>query len=170
MIPLASVILTSLVPMGVAIYFVVRHYRRASTTAARTLVGGVAGFNIVLALLILGFGAVWLSSPPRAMAAGAPNQVVGGSPSVVTLNQATQAAPDQALADAISTGLAAIGAGLSVGGAAIGAGVAVGGTGAAAVGTIAEKPETLGRSLIFVGLAEGIAIYGLIISFLVLYR
>jgi V/A-type H+-transporting ATPase subunit K len=57
-----------------------------------------------------------------------------------------------------------------VGGAAIGAGVAVGGTGAAAVGTIAEKPETLGRSLIFVGLAEGIAIYGLIISFLVLYR
>jgi V/A-type H+-transporting ATPase subunit K len=157
MIPFASVILTSLVPMGVAVYFAVRHYRRASTTAARTLVGGVAGFNVVLALLILVFGAVWLSSPPRAMAASVPEQ-------------AAQVTPDQALADAVSTGLAAIGAGLSVGGAAIGAGVAVGGTGAAAVGTIAEKPETLGRSLIFVGLAEGIAIYGLIIAFLVLYR
>jgi V/A-type H+-transporting ATPase subunit K len=157
MIPFVSVILTSLVPMGVAVYFAVRHYRRASTTAARALVGGVAGFNIVLALLVLGLGALWLSSPPRAMAAGVPEQ-------------ATQVTPDQALANAISTGLSAIGAGLSVGGAAIGAGVAVGGTGAAAVGTIAEKPETLGRSLIFVGLAEGIAIYGLIISFLVLNR
>jgi F0F1-type ATP synthase membrane subunit c/vacuolar-type H+-ATPase subunit K len=169
MIPLASVVLTSLVPMGVAVYFAIRHYRRASTTAARTLVGGVAGFNIVLALLILVGGAVWLSSPPRAMAAAVPGQAAGGLSALVP-EQAAQVAPDQALADAISSGLAAIGAGLSVGGAAIGAGVAVGGTGAAAVGTIAEKPETLGRSLIFVGLAEGIAIYGLIISFLVLYR
>jgi V/A-type H+-transporting ATPase subunit K len=35
---------------------------------------------------------------------------------------------------------------------------------------IAEKPESFGRSLIFVGLSEGIAIYGLLISFLVLPR
>jgi V/A-type H+-transporting ATPase subunit K len=54
--------------------------------------------------------------------------------------------------------------------AAIGAGIAVSSTGAAAVGTIAEKPESFGRALIFVGLAEGIAIYGLIISFMVLNR
>ena len=40
--------------------------------------------------------------------------------------------------------------------------------GAAAVGATAEKPESFGRSLIFVGLAEGVAIYGLLISFLVL--
>jgi V/A-type H+-transporting ATPase subunit K len=46
----------------------------------------------------------------------------------------------------------------------------VGGTGAAAIGAIAEKPEAFGRSLIFVGMAEGIAIYGLVISFLVLNR
>ena len=43
-------------------------------------------------------------------------------------------------------------------------------TGSAAIGAIAEKPELLGRSLIFVGLAEGIAIYGLIISILILNR
>ena len=48
--------------------------------------------------------------------------------------------------------------------------IAVSSTGAAAVGAIAEKPEAFGRSLIFVGLAEGIAIYGLIIAFLVLNR
>jgi V/A-type H+-transporting ATPase subunit K len=155
MMALATVILSSLVPMGVAAYFAVRHYRRASTSAARKLVGGVVGFNAVLALVVLSLGAIWLLSPSRAMAAGMPQGVA-------------QTSQDQALAQAITKGLSAIGAGLSVGGAAIGAGVAVGGTGAAAVGTIAEKPETLGRSLIFVGLAEGIAIYGLIISFLVL--
>ena len=41
-------------------------------------------------------------------------------------------------------------------------------TGLAAIGAIAEKPELLGRTLIFVGLAEGIVIYGLIISFIIL--
>ena len=61
------------------------------------------------------------------------------------------------MAAAISTGLAAIGAG-----------IAVGIAGAAAIGAVAEKPELLGRTLIFVGLAEGIAIYGLIIAFMVL--
>lgn len=44
------------------------------------------------------------------------------------------------------------------------AGYAVGKVGASALGAASEKPELLGRALIFVGLAEGIAIYGLIIS------
>ena len=64
----------------------------------------------------------------------------------------------------------AVGAGLAIGLAAIGAGIAVGIAGAAAIGAMAEKPELLGRSLIIVGLAEGIAIYGLIISFMILTR
>ncbi len=59
-------------------------------------------------------------------------------------------------------------AALATGLAAIGAGIAVGIAGAAAIGAIAEKPELVGRTLIFVGLAEGIAIYGLIISFIIL--
>lgn len=63
---------------------------------------------------------------------------------------------------------AALGAALATGLAAIGAGIAVGISGAAAIGAITEKPEVLGRTLIFVGLAEGIAIYGLIISFMIL--
>ena len=44
------------------------------------------------------------------------------------------------------------------------AGYAVGKVGAAALGAAAEKPELLGKAIIFVGLAEGIAIYGLIIG------
>jgi len=61
-----------------------------------------------------------------------------------------------------------LGAAIATGLAAIGAGIAVGIAGAAAIGAIAEKPDLLGRTLIFVGLAEGIVIYGLIISFIIL--
>ena len=53
---------------------------------------------------------------------------------------------------------------------ALGAGIAVAAVGSAAVGALAEKPELFGRVLILVGLAEGIAIYGLIISVLILNR
>jgi V/A-type H+/Na+-transporting ATPase subunit K len=61
---------------------------------------------------------------------------------------------------------AAIVAGLG----ALGAAYAVAVVGAAAVGAVAEKPEMAGRALIFVGLAEGIAIYGLIIAIMILGR
>ncbi len=61
---------------------------------------------------------------------------------------------------------AAIAAGLS----AVGAAYAVAHVGSAAVGALAEKPELLGRVLILVGLAEGIAIYGLIVAILILNR
>ncbi|MFH1876028.1 MAG: ATP synthase subunit C [Candidatus Omnitrophota bacterium] len=59
---------------------------------------------------------------------------------------------------------AAIATGLS----AIAAGIAVAYVGAAAVGAMSEKPEIAGRALIYVGLAEGIAIYGLIIAIMIL--
>jgi V/A-type H+-transporting ATPase subunit K len=63
-----------------------------------------------------------------------------------------------------------IAAALSTALAAIGAGYAVARVGSAAVGAIAEKPELFGRALVLVGLAEGIAIYGLIVSILILNR
>jgi V/A-type H+-transporting ATPase subunit K len=61
------------------------------------------------------------------------------------------------LAAAIATGVSALGAAY-----------AVATVGAAAVGALAEKPELFGRVVILVGLAEGIAIYGVIISVLIL--
>jgi V/A-type H+-transporting ATPase subunit K len=96
--------------------------------------------------MVAGIGILWLVTPSTVMAAG--------------LQEAAKVAdPFAALAAAISTGVACIGAG-----------IAVASTGAAAIGVIAEKPESFGRSLIFVGMAEGIAIYGLIISFMILNR
>ncbi len=81
--------------------------------------------------------------------------------------QTTPQGPDQVV-QAATQGNPFLAAAIATGLAAIGAGIAVGIAGAAAIGAIAEKPELLGRSLIFVGLAEGIVIYGLIISFIIL--
>ena len=61
-------------------------------------------------------------------------------------------------------------AAVSAGLAALGAGYAVAQVGTAALGALAEKPELFGRVLVLVGLAEGIAIYGLIVSILILNR
>jgi V/A-type H+-transporting ATPase subunit K len=65
-------------------------------------------------------------------------------------------------------GLKFIGAALSTGMASIGAGIAVAASGAAAIGAISEDAQLLGKTIIFVGLSEGIAIYGLIISIMIL--
>ena len=61
-------------------------------------------------------------------------------------------------------------AALSTGASAVGAAYAVAVVGGAAIGAVAEKPETAGRALVFVGLAEGIAIYGLIVAIMILSR
>jgi V/A-type H+-transporting ATPase subunit K len=61
-------------------------------------------------------------------------------------------------------------AALATGLSAIGAAYAVATVGAAAVGALAEKPELFGRVVILVGLAEGIAIYGVIISVLIINK
>lgn len=75
------------------------------------------------------------------------------------------------LAD-ISTGmgLAFIGIGLPTALSTIAAGIAVGPIGAASLAAVSEKPEMFGRTLVYLGLAEGIAIYGLVLSILLLNR
>ncbi|MGD2082790.1 MAG: ATP synthase subunit C [Chromatiales bacterium] len=68
----------------------------------------------------------------------------------------------------VGLGLAIIGVGLPTAFSTIAAGIAVGPIGAASLAALAEKPEILGRTLIYLGLAEGIAIYGLVMSILLL--
>ena len=68
----------------------------------------------------------------------------------------------------VGLGLALIGIGLPTCAATIAAGIAVGPVASAALAVIVEKPEIFGRSLVYLGLAEGIAIYGLVISILLL--
>ena len=80
--------------------------------------------------------------------------------------QAAQAAGEAASA----TGLGYIAAAASVGLACIGGGIAVSAAASAALGAISEDSSILGKSLIFVGLAEGVCLYGLIIAFMILGR
>ena len=71
-------------------------------------------------------------------------------------------------APAGDTGLIYIAAAIAVGLSSLGAAWAVSSVGSAAMGAISEKPELSGRALIYVGLAEGIAIYGLIVAIMIL--
>lgn len=82
--------------------------------------------------------------------------------------ETAEAAGEAAAASANGLGLLA--AALSTGLATIGAGIAVAVSGSAALGAISEDSSILGKTLIFVGLAEGIAIYGLIISIMILNK
>ena len=136
-------VLVGLVPVVPAVVYLLQNGKTNPAQAVSRMVSGLNGFNLLVGLFAAGLAVVWFASPTSVLAAGA----------------AQEGVVDQyaSLAAALSTGLACIGAG-----------IAVGGSGAAAVGATAEKPESFGRALIFVGLSEGIAIYGLIISFLVL--
>ncbi len=73
-----------------------------------------------------------------------------------------------AAASASSNGLAYLAAALSTGLSCIGGGIAVASAASAALGAISEDGSILGKSLIFIGLAEGVCLYGLIISFMIL--
>jgi V/A-type H+-transporting ATPase subunit K len=84
--------------------------------------------------------------------------------------KASEAAAPLAAVNPQIVGWGLIAAALSTALAAIGAGYAVARVGSAAVGALTEKPELFGRALVLVGLAEGIAIYGLIVSILILNR
>lgn len=86
--------------------------------------------------------------------------------SVHMVSSVSFAATETAAASA--NGLGLIAAALSTGMATIGAGLAVSAVGSSAIGAISEDPKNLGKTLIFVGLAEGISIFGLIISILIL--
>jgi V/A-type H+-transporting ATPase subunit K len=68
----------------------------------------------------------------------------------------------------LGMGLGIIGVGIPTALSTVAAGIAVGPIGAASLAVLAEKPEIFGRTLIYLGLAEGIAIYGLVMSILLL--
>ena len=74
----------------------------------------------------------------------------------------------EAASDGMATGLGYIAAALATGLSCVGGGIAVASAASAALGALSEDSTILGKSLIFVGLAEGVCLYGLIISFMIL--
>ena len=88
--------------------------------------------------------------------------------SIMMLGGEVNAAETTAAAASTATGLGYLAAALVTGLSCIGGGIAVASAASAALGAISEDSSVLGKSLIFVGLAEGVCLYGLIISFMLL--
>ena len=132
--------------MALGLYFEFRPVR--SRVRVKRWLKGTVGANLILfvlaeaGLLFLGVNEVMAAEP----ATGAAREI------------------------SVGLGLALIGIGIPTALATIGAGIAVGPVGAASLAVIAEKPEMFGRTLIYLGLAEGIAIYGLVVTILLLGR
>lgn len=94
---------------------------------------------------------------------------------VVFAPMAFAAAPE-ATSEAVSAtvdgsvqGMRYLAAALSTGLSCVGGGIAVASGSAAAIGASAEDPKAFGKSIIFVALGEGVAIYGILISVLILF-
>lgn len=91
--------------------------------------------------------------------------VLGIGGSAAAAGETAAAATSAGLAE----GLEYVGAALAVGLSGIGGGIAVAAAASAALGAISENDKAFGKALIFVGLAEGVALYGLIVALLLLF-
>jgi V/A-type H+/Na+-transporting ATPase subunit K len=137
-------VIACLLPFIPGLIFTIKNHK-SPAGFTRKFTSGLNTFNLVLALATIGIGMLMFAAPGVVAAAGLSQEAVND--------------PYASIAAAIAVGLGSISAGL-----------AVSSTGSAAIGAIAEKPEMFGRALIFVGLSEGVAIYGLIIAFIILNR
>ena len=106
---------------------------------------------LAISLIVLWLGVTMVSSPVAAQ-------------ETETAIEAASTASSNVL------GMKYIAAAVSVGLGSIAGGIAVSAVGSAAMGAVAERPELMGRSLIYVGLAEGIAIYGMAVAIVILFR
>jgi len=94
--------------------------------------------------------------------------VAAGALGIIALTAGPSAATAATVATASSNGQAFLGAAIAVAGSSIGAGIAVAYTGSAAIAAMSERAEMFGRAMVIVGLAEGIAIYGLVVAVLLI--
>ena len=116
--------------------------RLTGASARHALMGNIAMFcGVFLITAVCGFGGAVSAAAPEAAAA----------------------------TDGLAEGLKYIAAALAVGLSGIGGGIAVASSASAALGAISENDSVFGKSLIFVGLAEGVALYGLIIALVLLF-
>ena len=122
-----------------------------STTGARRRVLANAGvFRIATLLMIMMAVGVSAEAPDA-----------GTAPDTA----AVEAAPAQN-----SQGMGYLAAALATGLSCLGAGIAIASTAPAAIGAFSEDPKAFGKALIFVVLGEGVALYGLLISILLINK
>ena len=126
---------------------------RPAGTVIRILIGS-ALLTFMVAALVL---AVIVTTGDGATADTSATATMAPAPSVQTEQAAS-----------VDSGSAFIGAAIAVAASALGAGIAIAYAGSAALAAVSERPELFGRAMVVVGLAEGVAIYGLIVAVLIL--
>lgn len=130
--------------------------RRHPRTVRRSLVGALAATPaLALGLLVVALG-------------GAGSEPAGAATDTEIVSVQAQPAEPAPATTTVDSGSAFIGAGIAVAASALGAGIAIAYTGSAALAAVSEQPELFGRAMVVVGLAEGVAIYGLIVAVLIL--
>ena len=133
-------------PVLVVVAMATRVALRSGSAAA---LRAILGLSALMALAAVGV---------LALAANADPATAQGSAAAVAADAATTT----------SNWAALIGASIAVAGSSLGAAIAVAYTGSAALATMSERPELFGRAMVIVGLAEGIAIYGLIVAIILI--
>jgi V/A-type H+-transporting ATPase subunit K len=117
------------------------------------------GLNVAFALVLGGFVAVGFFAAASDLFAAEGGDVPGAA-----VEQAKPALPAEVIVAAFWSAAAATGVSC------VAAAIAVGMTGSAAIGAVAERPEIMGRTILFVVFGEGLAIYGLAIAFIILMK
>ncbi len=93
--------------------------------------------------------------------------------SVFFFSQSASAAETAAVAvtsDGFAKGMGFLSAALAVGLTSIGGGIAVASSASAALGALSENDGIFGKALVMVGLAEGVALYGLLVAFMIISK
>lgn len=135
---IVALVLSIIIPFGV---FLIGERNRGRFKTA-------LGVNVFFFFGILVVSTIAMFAAPAPVAAAAETAAASGSD--------------------FSTGIAYIAAALATGMSCIGGGIAVANAASAALGALSENESVFGKSLIFVAMAEGVALYGLIISFMIL--
>lgn len=144
-----AVVFTCALAVLAGSYFIGRYVFKSKNSGVKAVRANLAAFAVLSVVLFsVGLGVSAVSEDDAAPLA------------------ATASAQDVKAADN-NQGLAFIASALAVGLAGIGGGIAVASGATAAIGATSEDPKNFGKALIFVALGEGIALYGLLISFLI---
>jgi V/A-type H+-transporting ATPase subunit K len=141
-----SLILAAAISIGTIIYGYKAMKKRKTGSIKKAILTTASAFGLVMAGAII-------------------STLFGGNVLAETVPTAETAAAGMSIGE----GLKYFSAALSTGIATIATGMAVGSVGSSAIGAISEDQSLLGKTLIFVGMAEGISIYGMIISILILF-
>ena len=139
-------ILLPVASLAVSVYLAVRAVKKGQKRQ-RAVAAQLLSF---LAVCILTFSAPMIASAAEV-----------GDPAPATTTSESAPADN-------SKGMGLLAAALVTGLAGIGGGIAVAAAAPAAIGATSEDPKAFGKSLIFVALGEGIALYGLLVSILIL--